>query len=96
MNDEGGKSKVASGKCAWLSIRRPPYSALAAKIHGTKLMNMKNIIPFITAGLVAACFVGCANMSTSTKSLDTITHASFGNTPDGTPVEIYTDRKSVV
>ena len=53
-------------------------------------MIMKNIIPFITAGLASACLVGRANMSTSTKSTDTITHASFGNTPDGTPVEIYT------
>lgn len=53
-------------------------------------MNMKNTIPLITAGLMAACLIGCANMSTANRSLDAITHASFGNTPDGTPVEIYT------
>ena len=54
---------------------------------------MKSITPFIlltAAGLGVGSLVGCANMSTSTKSSDTITHAAFGNTPDGTPVEIYT------
>jgi aldose 1-epimerase len=41
-----------------------------------------------SAGLVAACFVGCASMSKG----EPIKKASFGKTADGTPVEIYTLR----
>ena len=38
-------------------------------------------------GLSVACLVGCAGMSGSSGS---ITKASFGSTPDGKPVDIYT------
>jgi aldose 1-epimerase len=43
------------------------------------------------SGLVAICLTGCASVS---KSNGTISHASFGKTADGTPVEIYTLRNS--
>lgn len=51
---------------------------------------MKKIMQFVmlsSAGLGAACFVGCASMS---KTTGTISQAPFGKTADGTPVEIYT------
>jgi aldose 1-epimerase len=41
----------------------------------------------MAAGLLAATLVGCATMSTDSKS--SITKADFGKTPDGQPVEIY-------
>ena len=44
-----------------------------------------------SAGLCAACFVGCASMS---KTTGTISQAPFGKTADGTPVEICTLRNS--
>ena len=53
---------------------------------------MKKIMQFVilsSAGLGAACFVGCASMS---KPTGTIGQAPFGKTTDGTPVEIYTLR----
>ena len=53
---------------------------------------MKKIMQFVmlsSAGLGAACFVGCASMS---KPTGTISQAPFGKTTDGTPVEIYTLR----
>ncbi|MGB7747413.1 MAG: aldose epimerase family protein [Verrucomicrobiia bacterium] len=53
---------------------------------------MKKIMQYLmlsSAGLGAACFVGCASMS---KSTGTISQAPFGKTTDGTPVEIYTLR----
>jgi aldose 1-epimerase len=55
---------------------------------------MKKIMQFVmlsSAGLGAACFVGCASMS---KPTGTIGQAPFGKTADGTPVEIYTLRNS--
>ena len=50
---------------------------------------MKNIIPILSAGLVAAVLVGCTDMS-STNNKSTVTKADFGKTPGGTPVAIYT------
>jgi aldose 1-epimerase len=47
------------------------------------------------AGLGALCLVGCAGMSPTTSSdamIDTITRQPFGQTSDGTPVELYTLR----
>jgi aldose 1-epimerase len=56
---------------------------------------MKKIIQCVilaSAGLGAACLVSYASMSTSTG----VSHkASFGKTPDGAPVEIYTLRNSL-
>ncbi len=55
---------------------------------------MKKIMQFVmlsSAGLCAACFVGCASMS---KPTGTISQTPFGKTADGTPVEIYTLRNS--
>src|SRR5450432_3095924 len=56
---------------------------------------MKKIIQCVilaSAGLGAACLVSSASMSTSTG----VSHkASFGKTPDGAPVEIYTLRNSL-
>jgi len=54
---------------------------------------MKNIIPILSAGLVAAVLVGCSDMSSSNKSSN-VTKAEFGKTPDGTPVAIYTLQNS--
>ena len=53
---------------------------------------MKKIMQFVmlsSAGLGAACYVGCASMS---KTTGTISQAPFGKTANGTPVEIYTLR----
>jgi aldose 1-epimerase len=57
---------------------------------------MKKITQFVmltSAGLGAACLIGCTSMSNPTPS-GTISQAPFGNTPDGTPVAIYTLRNS--
>jgi aldose 1-epimerase len=56
---------------------------------------MNKFILFITAtslGIFAACLSGCQSMSNTSKG--TITKADFGQTPEGTPVEIYTLRNS--
>ena len=61
----------------------------------TKPQTMNKIIPLAAlslAGLGALTLVGCATMSKPSRSTDSITHQSFGATPDGTPVEIYTLR----
>jgi len=58
---------------------------------------MKKIMQFVmlsSAGLGAACFVGCASMPTPTNTVGTISQAPFGKTADGTPVEIYTLRNA--
>jgi len=47
-----------------------------------------------SAGLVAACIVGCSTMPIPTDPVGTISQAPFGNTSDGTPVTIYTLRNS--
>ena len=44
------------------------------------------------AGLGTACFVGCASMSTNSRS--TISKVDFGKTPNGKSVEIYTLRNA--
>jgi aldose 1-epimerase len=50
-------------------------------------MKIMQLVTLATAGLGAACLVGCASMS---KSHPPITKADFGKTPDGKAVEIYT------
>ena len=58
---------------------------------------MKKITQFLmstSAGLGVACLVGCSSMPISTNTVGTISQAPFGNTPDGTPVAIYTLRNS--
>src|ERR1035441_2716803 len=57
---------------------------------------MKKITQFVmltSAGLGAACLIGCASMSNPTPS-GTISQAPFGKMPDGAPVEIYTLRNT--
>ena len=44
------------------------------------------LIALTSAGLGIACLMGCASLS---KSNGTVSKASFGTMPDGTPVEIY-------
>jgi aldose 1-epimerase len=51
-------------------------------------MKIKHTIMLATAGLGAACFVGCSTMSPNPNS--TVTKADFGKTPEGQAVEIYT------
>src|ERR1035441_10217291 len=58
---------------------------------------MKKITQFLklaSAGLGTACFVGCSSMPIPTNTVGTVSQAPFGNTPDGTPVAIYTLRNS--
>ncbi len=58
---------------------------------------MKNIIPLVlvaTAGLAAASLVGCASHSMSHSTQDSISSKPFGQTPDGTAVELYTLRNA--
>jgi aldose 1-epimerase len=58
---------------------------------------MKKIMQFVmlsSAGLGAACFVGCSSMPTPNNTVGTISQAPFGKTADGTPVEIYTLRNA--
>jgi aldose 1-epimerase len=58
---------------------------------------MKKLMQFVmlsSAGLGAACFVGCSSMPTPNNTVGTISQAPFGKTADGTPVEIYTLRNA--
>jgi aldose 1-epimerase len=58
---------------------------------------MKKTTQFLmlaSAGLGAACIVGCSSMPIPTNTVGTISQAPFGKTTDGTPVEIYTLRNS--
>ncbi len=56
-------------------------------------MKIMQLVTLATAGLGAACLVGCAPMS-STNTSSTITKADFGKTTEGQAVEIYTLRNS--
>jgi aldose 1-epimerase len=56
---------------------------------------MKKNVTFITLALVglgAFYFSGCASFSGATKTNDQVSQQSFGTTPDGQAVEIYTLR----
>jgi aldose 1-epimerase len=55
------------------------------------LKNVAQLVSLALAGLVTTGLVGCASMSTQTGI---VRKSSFGKTPDGTPVEIYTLRNS--
>lgn len=55
-------------------------------------MKINNTIVLATAGLSAACFIGCSTMSPHSNS--SITKADFGKTPEGQAVEIYTLRNT--
>lgn len=55
-------------------------------------MKLMQFVTLATAGLTLSCLVGCSTMST--KSHPPITKADFGQTPDGTPVQIYTLRNA--
>ncbi|MGA2802061.1 MAG: aldose epimerase family protein [Verrucomicrobiota bacterium] len=52
------------------------------------------LVMLASAGLGAACFVGCTSMSNPTNQSGAISQAPFGKMPDGTPVEIYKLRNS--
>ena len=57
---------------------------------------MKKTTQFLmltSAGLGAACIVGCSTMPIPTNTVGTISQAPFGGIPDGPPVTIYTLRK---
>jgi len=50
-----------------------------------------HITQTMAAGLLAVSLIGCAEMSTKNQSsIDSISQADFGQTPDGTPVQIFT------
>jgi len=52
------------------------------------MKKITNIIAVAAIGIVAVGLTGCDTMSNTPKG--TITKADFGQTPDGTPVQIYT------
>jgi hypothetical protein len=56
---------------------------------------MKKITQFLmlaSAGLGAACLVGCSSMPIPTNTVGTISQAPFGGIPAGPAVTIYTLR----
>lgn len=56
-------------------------------------MTMKKTVQYIAlalAGMGALYFSGCAAFSGATKTNDAVSQQSFGTTPDGQAVEIYT------
>src|ERR1039458_8037736 len=57
------------------------------------MQKITQLVMLTSAGVGAAFVTGCRSMSNPTPSV-TISHAPFGNSPDGTPVAIYTLRNS--
>jgi aldose 1-epimerase len=53
---------------------------------------MRRAIFLIATGLIAAGLIGCSTVSVSNHTIDTITSSPFGQTADGTTVEIFTLR----
>jgi len=59
------------------------------------MKKILNIITLTSIGLAAICLAGCTSTSDShSSSKGSVDKASFGQTADGTPVEIYTLRNS--
>jgi aldose 1-epimerase len=59
----------------------------------TLMKKIPQIITLVSIGLVAACLAGCTSVSKSdSNAIGIVTKAPFGQTADGTPVEIYTLR----
>jgi aldose 1-epimerase len=57
------------------------------------MKKIPQIITLASMGLAAACLTGCTSVSKpDSNTVGMVTKASFGQTADGTPVEIYTLR----